>query len=353
MVRLRSNGGMLCTVFSSIFISRLVLSLKDEEEGRRESSSGMIPLSSVRFSGAGSDYKDGRGSTLSGTTAVDMPDLEKGRTTKFSTHSTSISDGHTSNLSNASKDRQWRAPIITSRKASIEEPNDYPQWIDMPTKSESPVHVIRLAAAPPGIQAKNVKSTRSSSSNSIISHVDFEERVHKDALQSSFSDSPDPFMDQTPDDWTLGRHGSPLVSSRSDIGRRSLGSISEESPTMQRASQINPFICDPVPPNTACSQELSPQETTWLGRRVSMSLTEGSAVMQRTSVQSAPKTPTSPEIFLTAPTTAATPSPRKSFAVTRVPAPSPVSIMSTMPRHASHQTSWIAAVQTKLLEVKV
>lgn len=48
VLNIRSNGGMVCTVFSSIFISRLAMSLKgDDQSKKRRLDEVMLPLTSA------------------------------------------------------------------------------------------------------------------------------------------------------------------------------------------------------------------------------------------------------------------------------------------------------------------
>jgi hypothetical protein len=69
---------MICTVFASIFISRLAMSLRKDDEDRREAGGAMIPLTgSFRSSGTGCDMKAGQYSGDSDATYVNMAWMSK------------------------------------------------------------------------------------------------------------------------------------------------------------------------------------------------------------------------------------------------------------------------------------
>lgn len=119
------------------------MSLKDEDESRRRASEGMIPLTSMRSSGTGSDFKGPRDSTLSGATFVNMPTLDKTRR-KSEVSTAQVNE----NESTSSSLPHFLIPVAgasahSSQNGPAEDPNEYPQWLNRDKRPTSVVWMTR------------------------------------------------------------------------------------------------------------------------------------------------------------------------------------------------------------------
>lgn len=366
---------MLCTVFSSIFISRLAMSLKDENEARRRANEGMIPLSSVRSSGGGSDYKGGiRESNLSGATFVNVPTLKKTR--RNSDHSVSSQKGEASSYSRHTDIIGKVSPATITSAARVLQSEEHVQWAKHDTRL---LGVVRVQSPPSG-----AKATRTSpGSRSSLETVDL--RSDRGS-QHSGSIPPIPTSnDISPNmlhrERVITRADQRMPSSMKMVSsKHTLEAIAEAGPSasdssfMERAAVISPYIYDSVPPNTARSDEVSPTESSWLGEglKVSPSNAEDqvhAGTPDTASLTTSPlyaqfplddKSPATAEIYVTAPTSAASnlaspqaESARGRHALPRVPAPSPVTPHGfSSARAPSRRASWITDVQAKLQSIQ-
>lgn len=370
---------MLCTVFSSIFISRLAMSLKDENEARRRANEGMIPLSSVRASGGGSDYKGGRESNLSGATFVNVPTLKKTR--RDSDHSLSSQKGEASSYSLHTDITGKVSPATTTSAArvlqsSTEKPEEHVQWAKRDPRL---LGVVRVQSPPSG-----PKATRTTpESKDSLETVDL--RSNRGSQHSGSNPAVPPFGDISPN----MVHGGRIITRADErmpstmkmiSSKRPLEAIAEASPNgsdgsfMERAAVISPYIYDSVPPNTARSDEVSPTECSWLGEGLKVSPSDAedpvrTGTPDTASLTTSPlyaqfplddKSPATAEVYVTAPTSAASnmtsPQPESAhgrFALPRVPAPSPVTPHGFSGARASpRRASWIMDVQAKLQRVQ-
>lgn len=344
----RSNGGMLCTVFSSIFISRLAMSLKDEEEARRKATEGMIPLASIRTSGTSSDFKSGRDTSLSGATYVNMSTLlANKRISGVSTASTAAVEKD-SCIAAATEAAQ---PNVSSAAENPENPDDYPQWLN---RDERPTHMVWMQAAPrksggryitpiplshaeayeASKRAKELveagqarapipRDTQETDGSFVTipltmpsidsdradkgSYWSPEYSAEMSKCHSGNWDKEGRFMetakDISPDMWKGGK----LVKrAKSDhpVGRkdghkqydRKMTVIPEVSPVpspsdasfMDRASKITPFVYGSFSVRPAYSTEASPTETTWLGGDLHESPTNLEEAARLAKAQQAP-----------------------------------------------------------------
>ncbi|KAK9895173.1 hypothetical protein P389DRAFT_211805 [Cystobasidium minutum MCA 4210] len=363
-----SNGGMLCTVFSSIFISRLAMSLKDDGT-RRSGTDGMIPLSSVQSSGTGSDFKGGRESNLSGATFVNMPSLDKTR--RDSDYSISSKKSNVPAYNVPTQPSVGKASMVNHPLRDEEiavTPEEHVQWAKNDPRL---VSVVRVHPAPSGYRAMRA-STPSAKTTACVSTAG-----DSDAAASTFAD-----LSPTVDSRVAVCTAECMPTKVKMISSKApLEAITEVSPSatldsnfFDRASRISPFVYDSVPPHTGRSDEVSPTESSWLGEGVRESPADfqhqnagpaSNSVFPATSPMYAQfplddKTPSTADIFVTAPTSVAseicspqTGSARARCALPRVPAPSPASPQSFAAARASaRRASWIQDVGAKLQRIE-